>query len=77
MPGPKLTFSEIRMAAALLALEALQRIDPPPDPEVRQELAGLEYWLRSRAFGGDKIAMRQLGKELGRQVKMPKGGFKR
>lgn len=77
MPGPKLTFSEVRQAAALLALEAVQRIDPPPDPDVLLELRGLEHWLRARAVNGDKITMRQINKPLGRQVRMPKGGPKR
>jgi hypothetical protein len=38
---------------------------------VKAELKLIEKWLTARACGGDKQAIRQLGKETGHQVKLP------
>lgn len=70
-----ITQADARMRAAGLALYSVLTIprDVGIDPEVYAELEVIEQWLRRRAFGGDKIAIRQVEKELGRQVKL-RGG---
>lgn len=69
MPKP-FTEAEAKMGAAGLALEAVNRIPRPDNPDVAAELAAIETWLRRRALGGDKIAIRQAERETGRQVKL-------
>lgn len=65
----RLTDSEAKMGAAALALEAVHRIHRPDHRDVSAELEAIETWLRRRALGGDRIAIRQTERETGRQVK--------
>ena len=77
MPGPRLTQVEARSQAALHALEAILRAPAPPHPDIADELRKIELWLRRESYGHDKILMRQVERETGRQVRMPRGGPKR
>ena len=43
---------------------------------IREALGRIEIWLRRRAVGGDKILLRQMEQPLGRQVQIPKRGFR-
>ena len=72
-----ITQGEAKMEAAAIALRYLAKVPrcPTATPEVDAELAAIEAWLRRRALGGDKIAIRQTERELGRQVKT--GGRRR
>lgn len=40
---------------------------------VEAELKKIEAWLRRQMLAGDKLAEKRVGKELGRQVRPPKG----
>lgn len=64
------TWEEARSEAARLALEAVLRVPRPTAGRLTVELCVVEAWLRRRALGGDKIAIRQIERELGRQVKV-------
>jgi hypothetical protein len=72
-----MTAAEAKMEAAQLVLRAIQcrnlaSEDPREGediPAIRAELRLIEQWLTRRACGGDKILIRQLERETGRQVK--------
>ena len=71
-----MTAAEAKMQAAALALANLygieNRLPYDREPErgmILAELRLIEQWLTRRACGGDKILIRQLERETGRQVK--------
>lgn len=77
----RLTQQEARSAAAGIALDAISTarwgcIDPADTPAVAAELRKIEAWLRKQALAGDRVADRQVSRELGRQVR-PSGKFAR
>lgn len=76
-----ITQAEAKMRAARLALGAMTCIalsrDSPDRQAIHTELDAIETWLRRRAVGGDKIAIRQMERPTGRQVKPGKKDARR
>jgi len=81
-----ITPEEADMRAAALMLERLHRVrvdlaradargEVSDAPMTDAALVRIEQWLRRRALGGDKVAIRRIEKELGHQVRM-RGGKK-
>ena len=70
-----LTEAEAKQAAARLALEAVMAVQPRAWDEgedslmIAVELKRIADGLRRQVCGGDKILLRQMTRELGRQVR--------
>ncbi len=69
-----MTAAEIDIQAACYVLGLISGL--PPRAELAPGMRPIERWLRRRAVGGDKILLRQLERETGRQLKPPKKAAK-